>query len=377
MRSFFFLRWRSSRPWSPLRDRALAVAGALVFAAAPGLAVAAPQGSAAASSSASGSNAWLGEELPLPLAVRTPADLAVKQVAERQYLIFNLIAGGKLAWDGGDYATAAGKWEALLRLPGLDPDVDRVIRPLAREARTRAGGTSGLPPAPLSGAAGPTTSVASAGDEGPSRPGGGSEARIVVSVSGTLSGGGALGPGGAVIWLKRLNGDTPRPAPARGKVINQRNKSFVPHVLAVPVGSKVDFRNEDAIFHNVFSLSKPNDFDTGLYRQGASYSQVFKKAGPVQILCNIHSSMLGYVYVVDTPYYTQADGAGSFMIKGVPIGDYELTIWHETASKVHHQKVIVGADGVRGLSIKVAGDRRAPTFLPDKSGKPRQAQLGY
>src|SRR3954468_20738597 len=82
----------------------------------------------------------LGEELPLPLAVRTAQDLAVKAVAERQYLIFNLLAGGKLAWDGGDFATAAGKWEALLRVHGLDPEIDKVIRPLAKEARSRAGG---------------------------------------------------------------------------------------------------------------------------------------------------------------------------------------------------------------------------------------------
>ena len=77
--------------------------------------------------------------MPLPLAVRTPQDLAVKAAAEKQYLIFNLLAGGKLAWDGGDFATAAAKWEALLRVRGLDPEIDKVIRPLAREARSRAG----------------------------------------------------------------------------------------------------------------------------------------------------------------------------------------------------------------------------------------------
>src|SRR3954467_360222 len=82
---------------------------------------------------------WLGEELPLPLAVRTPQDLAVKSAAEKQYLIFNLLAGGKLAWDAGDFATAATKWEALLRVHGLDPEIDKVIRPLAKEARSRAG----------------------------------------------------------------------------------------------------------------------------------------------------------------------------------------------------------------------------------------------
>src|SRR6478609_11530084 len=94
---------------------------------------------------------WLGEELPLPLAVRTAQDLAVKAAAEKQYLIFNLLAGGKLAWDGGDYATAAGKWEALLRVHGLDPEIEKVIHPLAKEARARAGGAPSVasgPPAP-------------------------------------------------------------------------------------------------------------------------------------------------------------------------------------------------------------------------------------
>src|SRR4029077_10987589 len=80
---------------------------------------------------------WLGEELPLPLAVRTAQDLAVKAAAEKQYLIFNLRAGGKLAWDGGDFATAAAKWEAPLRVHGLDPEIEKVIRPLAKEARGR------------------------------------------------------------------------------------------------------------------------------------------------------------------------------------------------------------------------------------------------
>src|SRR5450755_4751419 len=83
---------------------------------------------------------WLGEELPLPLAVRTPQDLAVKAAAEKQYLIFNLLAGGKLAWDAGDFATAATKWEALLRVHQLDPELERTIRPLVRDARGRAGG---------------------------------------------------------------------------------------------------------------------------------------------------------------------------------------------------------------------------------------------
>src|SRR3954466_1282461 len=105
----------------------------------PLLAVLAVPASAPAAPASDG-RGWLGEELPLPLAVRTAQDLAVKAAAERQYLIFNLLAGGKLAWDGGDFATAASKWEALLRVHGLDPEIDKVIRPLAKDARARAGG---------------------------------------------------------------------------------------------------------------------------------------------------------------------------------------------------------------------------------------------
>jgi plastocyanin len=316
---------------------------------------------------------WLGEEMPLQLPVRTPQDLAVKAVAERQYLIFNLLARGKLAWDSGDYATAAGKWEALLALPKIDPEIERVIRPLAREARSRAGGQP-VAVAPTS----PEAPEAAAGGAPPTAPTTApASAPSTVTVNGTITGGGSQGTGGAVVWLKRVGAETPRPSPARGKMVSQRGKMFIPHVLAVPVGSKVDFRNDDAIYHNVFSLSKPNEFDTGLYKQGATYTQVFKRPGPVQLLCNIHSSMVGYVYVVDSPYFAQADGAGAFTIRGVPPGEFDVEVWYEGSSKNTRQRLTVGPDGVRGLTLRVGGDRQPPAFVPDKSGKPRQSHLGY
>jgi plastocyanin len=341
-----------TRPGSKPR---LSLAALIVVILSPGAALA-----------ARGGREWLGEEMPLPLAVKTTQDLAVKAIAEKQYLIFNLLAGGKLAWDDGDFTAAATKWEALLRVPGIDPEIERVIRPLASAARERAGGQSVSGGATLPGHAAPATAAPAV-----------RERAATVTVSGTIAGGGTPGPGGAVVWLKRANGETPRPAPAHGKVISQKGKAFVPHVLAVPVGTKVDFRNDDAIYHNVFSLTKPNDFDTGLYKQGGDYEQTFKKPGAVQLLCNIHSSMIGYVYVVDSPYYAQADGAGAFAIKGVPPGEYDLEVWHEGSSKTTKQRVVVGAEGLRGLELRVGGDRRPPAFVPDKSGKPRQSHLGY
>jgi plastocyanin len=318
---------------------------ALLFLAGPALAADPP------------SRHWPGEEMPLPLQVRTPADLALKAVAERQYLIFNLLAGGKVAWDRGDFAASATKWESLLKLPNLDPEIEKVVRPLAVEARSRAGSA-------------PATPVARAEEPEPA------PSAEKVTVSGSVTGGGTLGPGGTVLWLKRAEGSTPRPTPSRNKVMNQSNKTFVPRVLPVTVGSTVDFRNQDPILHNVFSLSRPNQFDAGLYKGGQGYTKTFSSAGPVQVLCNIHSSMIGYVVVVDSPWYGQADDKGNFQIRGVPPGEYVLEAWHESATNPSKSKVTVGAGGAR-VSVKIGADKRPLTVVPDKSGKPRQLQLDY
>src|SRR5687767_1379123 len=122
-------------PFCSLHLRAVLVllTAALPALLLPGSAGAAPDGGAPASPAAGAApvSPWLGEQLPLPLAVKTPQDLALKAAAERQYLIFNLLARGKLAWDSGDFATAAARWEELLQLSGLDGELERVVRPLA------------------------------------------------------------------------------------------------------------------------------------------------------------------------------------------------------------------------------------------------------
>jgi plastocyanin len=308
---------------------------------------------------------WLGTEMPLPLAVRTPQDLELKSVAEREYLIFNLLASGKLAWDAGDFATAAAKWESLLALPDLEPSIDKVVRPFALEARHRADGKAGdVPPPPA-----PRISREAPGPAPVPRK----REPATTTVEGTVSGGGAAGPGGAVITLRRTDGPMPALTPAR-KFVLQHDKAFVPRVLAVAKGSSVVFRNDDPINHNVFSLSPR--LDSGLYGAGGERVHVFDKAGVVQLLCNIHSSMIGYVVVVDTPYFAQADAAGAFSIKGVAPGDYDVEAWHEYASQPTRQKLTVPKDGAK-LALTVAGDRQPPQFPPDKYGKPRQQQLGY
>src|SRR5436190_17220685 len=280
---------------------------------------------------------WLGDDLPLPLPVKTPQDIGFKAAAERQYLIFNLMAGGKLAYQRGDYPTAVDKWETLLRIGGLDPLVEKAVTPFLTDARAKAAhGGSHVEPRPEVGE--PIVPL----PEKTSEPRPRSTTPVVhrqtsapqVSVSGIVSGGGQVGPGGAVVWLKRLDGPMPRIAPPANQVVTQREKTFLPHVLAVPLGTTVQFRNDDRIYHNVFSIAKPNDFDAGIRATGATYTRTFNSPGAVEILCNIHSTMNGYVFVVDSPFYAKAQASGAFSIRGVAPGRYELAAWHEAASNI-------------------------------------------
>ncbi len=338
-----------------------------------------------AAAAAGGEAKWMGDDLPLPLPVKTPQDIGFKSATERQYLIFNLMAGGKLAYQRGDYAAAVDKWDTLLRMPGIDPQIERVVGPFLDDARVRAGQpakpgahvepTRAEPEVAEPPSAPDEKEVAEAHGHAGAAPA--HRSYGTVTVSGTVSGGGQVGPGGAVIWLRRLDGPTPRTAPAANQIITQRDKTFLPHVLAVPVGTSVQFRNDDRIYHDVFSIAKPNEFDAGIRATGATYSKTFSHPGVVELLCNIHSTMNAYVLVVDSPLYAKAQASGMFVVRGVAPGRYELSAWHEAASTITRKPITVGAEGAHDLAVSVGGDKRPSPFVPDKYGHKRQPQLGY
>lgn len=110
-----------------------------------------------------------------------------------------------------------------------------------------------------------------------------------------------------------------------------RRKEFVPRVLVAPRGSRVRFPNQDPILHNVFSISAPNQFDLGLYKQGPGKEKRFEEAGLVRVYCNVHHDMVAYVLVLDTPFSASPDAAGQFVLTGLPGGKGKLTVWHEQA----------------------------------------------
>jgi plastocyanin len=111
--------------------------------------------------------------------------------------------------------------------------------------------------------------------------------------------------------------------------LDQKNEAFFPYVLAISVGSTVDFPNRDRTYHNVFSLSKPQRFDLGRYAAGQSKSVRFDRPGVVRVFCDIHSHMSAYILVFAHRYFAVTDQAGAFTIAGVPPGSYTLAVWHE------------------------------------------------
>ncbi len=122
-------------------------------------------------------------------------------------------------------------------------------------------------------------------------------------------------------------GPAPGPRPAAA-VIDQQNKAFVPQILAVHVGTSVVFPNRDNIRHHVYSFSPAKRFELPLYIGTPAAPVVFDKPGVVVLGCNIHDWMVGYVYVLATPYFARTAEDGKARLPDVPPGAYEARVWH-------------------------------------------------
>ncbi|HZP63178.1 MAG TPA: hypothetical protein VFB28_07165 [Terriglobales bacterium] len=138
-----------------------------------------------------------------------------------------------------------------------------------------------------------------------------------------------------VVWLTPTGGTAipPNPVaqPSERPRLVQKDKSFHPHVLVVPVGSLVQFPNHDPFFHNVFSLFEGKRFDLGLYEAGSTRDVLFDRPGISYIFCNIHAEMSAVVVALNTPYYGLSDRRGQVVIPKVAPGHYTVHVWYEGA----------------------------------------------
>lgn len=145
----------------------------------------------------------------------------------------------------------------------------------------------------------------------------------VVTKGGVL----ATNPPLAVVYLEG--------APAKGGAptataqVTQKEMLFLPTLLPIQVGTKVEFPNEDETYHNIFSYSPAKRFDLGRYRpdERPIPSVVFDQAGLVTLRCDIHEHMRGLILVLKTPYFATTDADGRFRLQGLPPGRYTLKAW--------------------------------------------------
>lgn len=142
------------------------------------------------------------------------------------------------------------------------------------------------------------------------------------------------------------------PAPTSTPELHQKNAAFVPRFLAIAAGQNVAMPNDDEIFHNVFSYSKPNDFDLGLYPAGQTREVAFQHPGVVKLYCSIHESMNGTIFVAPTPFFDVAGEGGRFALRDIPPGTHRIRTWNEKLPDTEHS-IVVPASGVSGLDISL------------------------
>ena len=136
----------------------------------------------------------------------------------------------------------------------------------------------------------------------------------------------ATSPPLAVVYLET---SSPHPAANVTKEVAQKNLSFVPAILPVQVGTKVEFPNLDDTYHNIFSYSPAKRFDLGRYRPDEKPVpfQIFDTPGLVTLRCDIHEHMRGLILVLDTPYFVVTDEQGQFRLTKLPPGHHTLKAW--------------------------------------------------
>jgi len=141
----------------------------------------------------------------------------------------------------------------------------------------------------------------------------------------------------AVVYL---DGSFPSPASLPTKEIAQKDLTFIPALLPIRVGTKIEFPNLDDTYHNIFSYSPAKRFDLGRYRpeERPIPTQIFDKPGLITLRCDIHEHMRGLILVLSTPYFVMTDTAGHFRLNGLPAGHYMLKAWID--SKTTREKPV-------------------------------------
>ncbi|HXV80614.1 MAG TPA: carboxypeptidase regulatory-like domain-containing protein [Candidatus Binatia bacterium] len=138
-------------------------------------------------------------------------------------------------------------------------------------------------------------------------------------------------------------------------VMDQKGCEYHPHVLAFPVGTSVEILNPDGILHNVHSYSKANSpFNMAQPKFKKSMQVKIEKPEAIEVKCDVHGWMHGWLVATENPYFAVTDSSGSFKLTDVPAGTYNVEVWHETLGKTS-QKVTVKAKDDAKVNFEMAG----------------------
>lgn len=193
------------------------------------------------------------------------------------------------------------------------------------------------------------------------------------SIKGTAKVRGLRSPANVLVYLTKA---PPVAIDLKGAkfVMDQRNLTFIPHVLPVLVGSTVHFPNNDKVAHNVFSLSRAKKFNLGSYKIGESKTVLFDKPGIVELRCDVHAEMAAYILVMKNPYWAVTDNNGHFTIpdltylerfgvrgvEGIPAGTYFVKTWHE---KLKSSKKGIEVPNNEEINLQLDLSRGVPSVL--------------
>lgn len=193
------------------------------------------------------------------------------------------------------------------------------------------------------------------------------------SITGTVKVRGLRSPANILVYLNKAPAVAVNLSGAQF-VMDQRNLTFLPHILPVPVGATVSFPNNDKVDHNVFSLSRAKKFSLGSYKPGEIKTVRFDKPGFVELRCDVHAEMLAYIMIMKSPYFAVTDAKGRFEIPdlnlleqvgiqgitNIPPGKHFIKTWHEKL-KTKKQAVTLPDDGKVAVQLDLM--RGTPSVL--------------
>jgi plastocyanin len=308
------------------------------------------------------------EDTPGPAVPAHPGTPPAKRgpVAERAQLLreaADQLDRAQAALDNGNKNLAEQLFSTTELLVGPD-----VVAPVAQQFREGAPPRVTTPPQKIDTSAPPQPKVSGsseAEDEIDRVP----PPKTSGSLTGTMQIDGRAASGAfGLVTLEPASGKW-KPRRPKRHVVEQRSREFLPHLMAISVGSTVAFPNFDTVFHNVFSTSPLGAFDLGLYKVGEAREVTFQREGIVRLGCNLHANMSAYIAVVAAPAYVVTDDSGRFAFQHLAPGKYKLKAWSERSRAPITQDITITA-GKNDVTVGVSGDA-APGPAPDKFGGKR------